>query len=1071
MPFYADLHIHSKYSRATAKSCDLEHLALWARKKGIAVLGTGDFTHPGWMAELREGLVAAEPGLWRLRDELERHVQEQTHDSAAHATRFQLSVEISTIYKKGERTRKVHHVICAADFEAAERLTNKLATIGNLASDGRPILGLDSRDLLEIALESGEHSYLVPAHIWTPWFSALGSKSGFDSIDECYGDLSEHIFAVETGLSSDPAMNWRVGSLDRFRLVSSSDAHSPPMLAREACLFDGDCDYFGIRRALETGEGYLGTVEFFPEEGKYHLDGHRNCDVRLSPAQTRELGGRCPTCGRQVTVGVMHRVEELADRDEASVERPPTGGEVRSLVPLREVLSELRGVGPKSKTVGRSYERLLGELGPELYILHDAPLEDVRRASSSLLAEALERLRQGRVIRQAGYDGAYGVIRLFEKEELEGRTSGGLLFELPPPSRSASERPHKASGKPAPPTDERASPAAELPLATTASEPSAPPARTLPLFAAGEAAGADHPNPILAALDADQRAAAEHAAGPLLIVAGPGSGKTRTLTHRIAYLVSHHEIEPSRCLAITFTRRAASEMRERLQALLPSAWESIEVCTFHRLGLSVLREHGERVGIEPGFRIADELERSELLARALQIAEKKARRLLAAISRHKRSDAAAVNAELGEALECYRQQMRAQNLLDYDDLVELAVEVLSSDDELCSRWRERFPWLSIDEYQDVDEQQYRLVRLLAPPDGNVCAIGDPDQAIYGFRGADVRFFGRFEEDFPGARRVQLRRNYRSGRPIVEASGQVIARSDGVARASQALVDSPQLITIHQAATDRAEAEFVVHAIEQMMGGHTFFSVDSRRSDGTEQADWSFSDFAVLYRTEAQSALLGEALARSGMPFRALSHRGILDQPAARDLVERLRELPPSGSVLARLQSAASRALSEAEAKAEQPAPIGAAMALLEPLAAAAGSDLDGWLATLALGTEADGWDPRADSISLLTLHAAKGLEFPVVFLVGCEDGILPLVWGKASETDLGEERRLCYVGMTRARQRLLLCWARKRQWRGKVRAREMSPFLRDIEQQLLEHSATRARPAKAEPAADQLELF
>ena len=312
MRFHADLHIHSKHSRATSRDCDLEHLAYWARKKGIAVVGTGDFTHPAWLAELKQKLVPAEPGLFRLQDEITRAVDSTLPPACAGATRFMLSVEISTIYKKGELTRKIHHLIYVPDFAAAERVAARLARIGNIASDGRPILGLDSRHLLEIVLEASPDAYLVPAHIWTPWFAVLGSRSGFDSVAECYGDLADHVFAVETGLSSDPAMNWRISSLDRYRLVSNSDAHSPAKLGREATLFDTDLDYFALRRALESGAGYVGTVEFFPEEGKYHLDGHRKCGVRLSPEETKAHGGRCPVCGQPVTVGVMPDPAKIA---------------------------------------------------------------------------------------------------------------------------------------------------------------------------------------------------------------------------------------------------------------------------------------------------------------------------------------------------------------------------------------------------------------------------------------------------------------------------------------------------------------------------------------------------------------------------------------------------------------------------------------------------------------------------------------------------------------------------------------------------------------------------------------
>ena len=620
MAFYADLHVHSRYSRATSKHCDLKHLAYWARKKGIAIVGTGDFTHPAWAAELREHLVPAEPGLFRLRPDLEKEVAAMLPAACQGPTRFMLSVEISTIYKKGDKTRKIHHLLYAPHFDAAGRITEKLATIGNVRSDGRPILGLDSRHLLEITLESDPGSYLVPAHIWTPWFAALGSKSGFDAIDECYADLAPHIFAVETGLSSDPEMNWRVSSLDRFRLVSNSDAHSPEKLGREACVFDTDFDYFAIRVALETGRGYLGTVEFFPEEGKYHLDGHRSCNLRLLPQETKRLGGRCPTCGKPLTVGVMHRVDDLADRDLSTLRQarsiagsrhhgdapPATAGAVRSLVPLPEMLSEILRVGPKSKRVAAHYERLLDRLGPELQLINDVPLEDVQRDADETVAEAIGRLRRQEVIREAGYDGVYGTIRLFREGELRRKTSGAALFQ----EDTSQEETTTGGAMHASPSQQKAHRRSRN-AAEQRSESSSAPAQTrsdgTTLFHAKvTTGGATHASPRqrkaqttsdspaalpafeadpLAGLDPEQRHAAETLDGPLLIVAGPGSGKTRTLTHRLAHLIRARGVAPECCLALTFTRRAADEMRERLQALLPDAARTIPLFTFHAFGM------------------------------------------------------------------------------------------------------------------------------------------------------------------------------------------------------------------------------------------------------------------------------------------------------------------------------------------------------------------------------------------------------------------------------------------------------------------------------------------------------
>src|SRR4051794_20968295 len=335
--YVADLHIHSRFSRACSRDLTLPNLAWWARRKGIALLGTGDFTHPAWFDHLRQSLEPAKSGLYRLGAEAAAAVQQRLPGSLKDTpeARFMLSVEISTIYKRDDRTRKVHHLVYLPDFAAVARFNTALGRIGNLTADGRPILGLDSRDLLEIVLEASPDGYLVPAHIWTPWFSALGSKSGFDAIADCYADLADHITAVETGLSSDPEMNWRVSSLDRYRLVSNSDAHSPAALGREATLFFGTPDYF----AIKDGHTLAGTLEFFPEEGKYHADGHRACGVNWSPRQTREHGGRCPECGKPLTVGVLSRIEDLADRSGGG-ERPE---QVVHLIQLAEILGEING--------------------------------------------------------------------------------------------------------------------------------------------------------------------------------------------------------------------------------------------------------------------------------------------------------------------------------------------------------------------------------------------------------------------------------------------------------------------------------------------------------------------------------------------------------------------------------------------------------------------------------------------------------------------------------------------------------------------------------------------------------
>lgn len=410
MKTIADLHIHSRFSMATSKEGTPENLDFWARKKGISLIGTGDFTHPVWREELKERLVSEGNGLYRLRD---AYVKEESRKFPGEGTRFVVSGEISSIYKKNGKTRKVHNVILLPSLEAADAMAQRLEKIGNIHSDGRPILGLDSHDLLEMMLDVCPEGILIPAHIWTPHFSVLGAKSGFDSVEECFEELAPYIHALETGLSSDPAMNWRISKLDRYQLVSNSDAHSPSKLGREANLLDIDCSYEGLYWAIQTGEGLEGTVEFFPEEGKYHFDGHRKCGVSLSPVEAERLGGICPVCGKKLTMGVDHRVEQLADRAEGFVKKD--GKKYESLVPLPEVISACMGYSTASKKVQGCFEQMIQTLGTEFDILRNVPSEDIKSCAGERIAEGIENVRTGNVKRIPGYDGEYGKIELFDE--------------------------------------------------------------------------------------------------------------------------------------------------------------------------------------------------------------------------------------------------------------------------------------------------------------------------------------------------------------------------------------------------------------------------------------------------------------------------------------------------------------------------------------------------------------------------------------------------------------------------------------------------------------------------------
>lgn len=431
--YRADLHIHSRFSRATSKKLTLRNLAAWASLKGIHVLGTGDFTHPKWREELKNGLVFdEESALYRLRDSLTcAEIEQETghYVEQVHTPLFILQAEISSIYKKHDKVRKVHNLIFAPSIEEADSLSKKLEKIGNLHSDGRPILGLDCQDLLDMVLQ--QQSYLVPAHIWTPWFSLFGSKSGFDSLVECFGDLTSEIFAVETGLSSDPNMNRCWSHLDHLSLISNSDAHSGENLAREVNLFDGAISYKNIFSGLKKqNNNFLGTIEFFPEEGKYHLDGHRNCSIVFEPSQSLAENNICPVCQKPLTIGVLNRVLSLAGRKEPLVqvepleqaeavkspEAPKSKQNYVSIIPLAEIVGELVNCGPKSKKVRTRWGELIRRFGSELDLLTVVDVVEIRSYWAEL-GEAISRMRAGNVICHAGYDGEFGTIRLFSPQK------------------------------------------------------------------------------------------------------------------------------------------------------------------------------------------------------------------------------------------------------------------------------------------------------------------------------------------------------------------------------------------------------------------------------------------------------------------------------------------------------------------------------------------------------------------------------------------------------------------------------------------------------------------------------
>lgn len=1074
--YIADLHIHSKYSRATSRDCTPEHLDLWARRKGIGLLGTGDFTHPAWREELKQKLQPAEEGLYVLREEF--RLEDPT--AGGEHPRFVLSGEISSIYKKNGRVRKVHNVILLPGLAQAEELSRRLEAIGNIHSDGRPILGLDSRDLLEITLEACPDAIFIPAHIWTPHFSLFGAFSGFDTIEECFEDLTPHIHALETGLSSDPPMIWRLSALDRFTLVSNSDAHSPAKLGREANLIEGELSYPGLSRAIQGGRdgGFAGTIEFFPEEGKYHFDGHRNCGLCLPPSETVKYGGKCPVCGKKITIGVQHRVEQLADRAEGFI--PAGTARFESLVPLPEVIGASTGRSGTGVRVQRQYEQMLGELGPEFSILREVPVSDIERVAGPCVAEGIRRLREGKVERTPGFDGEYGKIKLLDPAEIEALNGQICLlgFEKAVPKKKRASKKLEPSVESKQPKEE----SAQGPLL-----PSGP----------------------LDSLNEEQRAAVMAEDPVVAVIAGPGTGKTKTLVSRIAYLVESRGVDPAEITAVTFTNKAAGEMRQRLQAALGSRAAKLTIGTFHSICLNLLTESGGEV------RLADE---EETLALAEEVLQQRGLKLsprafVQEVS--KRKNGLPDSLDDGAYEEYCARLDQELGAADFDDLLLRALARWEQGEE--SPQDRRFSHLLVDEFQDINGIQHRLVRAWSEQGKNLFVIGDPDQSIYGFRGSDARCFDRLREERGGLREIKLVRNYRSTPDILRCALPVIGNNPGPNRVLEAQREPGGPVELITAESDLSEGIFIAKEINRMVGGIDMLDAQNRLPGESRTRD--FSDIALLYRTHRQAAVLEKCLRTEGIPYVVSGREDFLQDSGVRGTVGFFRFLlDPADSFslrsclrliwncpnerceqictfweelneegfpqrIDRLVSGvgSTDCLAEWAQLAQQFLPIvstNSPAELIDQWAVTVGlkesdpvkrlanmaafhPDMPSFVQALLLGQEADlmrssGKDYASGAVSLMTMHGAKGLEFPVVFLCGVRKGCIPHE-AAGNNADTEEERRLFYVGMTRAKEELLL-----------LTSKDPSLFLEEIPAESVQRRAARKHSS---PTGVQMSLF
>ncbi len=1132
--YIADLHIHSRYSRATSRDCTPENLDLWARRKGIDVVGTGDFTHPGWRKELAEKLEPAEDGLYVLKKEYRIEDKGAISDRIP---RFVITGEISLIYKKYDRVRKVHCLILLPSLDAATEMSQKLETIGNIHSDGRPILGMDCHDLLELQLEICPEGIFVPAHIWTPHFSLFGAFSGFSSVEECFGDLSSHIHALETGLSSDPPMNWQVSALDRFWLISNSDAHSPAKLGREANLLDGELSYAGLQRAIQTGKGLSGTIEFFPEEGKYHYDGHRKCDICLTPAETQKYGGICPVCGKKLTIGVSHRIKQLADRQEGYQKAGALPFE--SLVPLPEVVAASTGHSAGSAKVQRQYMDMLYKLGPEFEILRNLPIEEIKAVSGHFIAEGIHRLRKGKVTRIPGFDGEYGIIRLFAPEELESMKGQISLFD-PIFNLSGPDIPPLAAGSSIAGDDaihgveDGALSGAREDLAhgigdggraegLAGQEPAEgiPAGKTDPLLLQT----GSHKTAQGLGLNEMQLRAARAVGRVTAVVAGPGSGKTRTLIQHIIYLLETRKIEPSQITAVTFTNQAAGEIRERIQKQLGSLADGrkavrkgaggrkkdikgLQIGTFHSIAIEYLKDNGmEFSSIMGGAAehtqvcLASEAEAGDIAEGIIEGLglDMKIRKFLQTVSEHKTGLKAADESFL-PALEAYQKELRDRNALDFDDLLVKALQIATGD-EVCKGDKDAgaFSYLLVDEFQDISPLQYQLVKAWNKNGKELFVIGDPDQAIYGFRGADGRCFERITQEYPMREEIVLDLNYRSTPQILWLAQEVISHNPGSRRTLHPFLQDGVSVRLIKAESEMAEAIFVAKEIGRLAGGIGMLEAQEELLKESRQVR-SFDDIAVLYRTHRQAQLLESCLKKEGIPYVTAGRDDLLMEPDVRGTVCFFKSLQEGEGGLAGRQArkfllglkradkaGGNEGGKEPEGLAyeelaqkylpflKKKKPRGILDEWIEELhmeesdamrklcgIAVFYRTMEEFLRALALGVESDikrvnGKRYTACAVTLMTLHGSKGLEFPTVILYGARKGLVPLELGSRPAA-IEEERRLFYVGLTRAKEELVI-----------TSSGEESCFLEELPEGLLVEE--RAGRKRNEGEAQQMSLF
>lgn len=1009
MRYLADLHVHSHFSMATSKRSSIPEYALSAARKGIRLVGTSDCLHPGHLLEIERYLEAApQEGLYRLTvDSLSNLKIPSYQVGECREIRFILSVEVSTIYKKNGKVRKLHHLLLFPNLETARHYARYLDQRCNIRSDGRPILGLDSYQLLEAALKINPHIILIPAHIWTPHFSLFGAYSGFNTIEECFEDLTPYIYAVETGLSSDPSMNWRVKNLDRYFLLSNSDAHNPDNLGREANLMESELSYPGFYSALQGQDPLnqiVSTLEFFPEEGKYHYDGHRKCRISLDPMESIKLHTICPVCHKPLTTGVLHRVMELADRppeNRGSKSRPYT-----RLVSLLNLLSECWNKNPTNRHVQESYQNLLRHNGPELPLLMEMD-PDHLITDNPLIKEAIRRMRRGDIHIEPGYDGEYGVIKVFDPAERNGlfKTSFATLGkEYGILSRNPGKNGRTKN--------------------FIISE-------QLAMGFAHQPAIFRHPKTI----SPEQQTIIQSPAPHILVQAGPGTGKTFTLIERIKNLIQ--QADWKQIMVVTFTEKAADEILSRLHLIIKPPY----VGTFHSISLQVLKNQFHQqvyllTQADQLYILKKNLKNVSCRLHAQSCLEK-----ISSIKSNSGTDPVmgsdqVENRQIMSIYEAYQSYLHDHNLMDFDDLLLRSLHYIEQTPDFSVRH------LVIDEIQDCNPLQYRWIKTLSRRAESMFLIGDYYQSIYQFRGARPDLILHLKSEYPDLQIHHLNTSYRLPWPIIRCGCEIISYKPIPLNLISAKPQCPAWISISEHPNSTIEKSYWAMRIKQMLGGMDMVTSETGGESGPQAPE----DIAILFRTNGQLKEYARYFAEKGLPVCPLPDYNFLDDPVLKPVLYSLYKLAfPANPLIDQILEDEGLSAGAFEHLMDVDSIAVILQELLGYYQVEKSPELD-WMESILTTTPK--WKTNLqqminrqplvqiiNGLRVMTMHSAKGLEFQTVILPAMEED---------TRSSLQEDEHLLYVAVTRCKENLHLSYSRQReihhQWVDRNPSRYINVF-------------------------------